>query len=127
MPVRVTGRPRFGPLRFNYSIKGLTSIAFKAGPITWRLWSRTGFRGLSSVDLPGPWSWRAPTGRPNAAQREVLAGRRQRRRALRADLAAAGLIAGAVLGAPTWVLIVLGALAAVTALAWLRHRPTTTA
>jgi hypothetical protein len=124
MPVRVTGRPRLGPLRFNYSAKGLTSVALKLGPITWRLWSRTGFRGLSSVDLPGPWSWRARTARPTAAQRQALAARTQRRRAIRADLAAAGLLAAAVLAAPHWVLIGLGALTAATTLAWLAGRRT---
>lgn len=125
MALRMTARPRIGPIRINTSTRGVSSVTLKLGPISWRLWSRTGYRGLSSVDLPGPWSWRASTRRPNAAQREVAAGRRQRRRALRADLAAAGLIVGAVLGAPIWVLIALGVLAVVTALAWLRHRTTT--
>lgn len=55
----VRGRKRFGPLRFNYTQNGLSSVTAKVGPATWRLWSRrTHDRGLTSVDLPGPASWR---------------------------------------------------------------------
>ncbi|MCK9898613.1 DUF4236 domain-containing protein [Frankia sp. Cpl3] len=38
--------------------QGLSSVSMKAGPFTWRLWSRRQRAGMSSVDLPGHWSWR---------------------------------------------------------------------
>jgi hypothetical protein len=59
MGLRSTFRPRVGPFAVNTD-KALrpTSVTFKLGPLTYRLWSRRSRRGVSSVDLPGPWSWR---------------------------------------------------------------------
>ncbi len=58
MGLRYTNRSKAGPLRFNMGAQGLSSVSMKAGPFTWRLWSRRQRAGMSSVDLPGHWSWR---------------------------------------------------------------------
>lgn len=60
MGLRSTFRPRVGPFAVNTD-KTLqpTSVTFKLGPLTYRLWSRRSRQGVSSVDLPGPWSWRS--------------------------------------------------------------------
>lgn len=115
MPLRVTARPRLGPLRINTSTRGVTSVTLKLGPVSWRLWSRTSRSGLSSVDLPGPLSWRGSTRRLNATERQALHGRRLRRRAVLVDLVAAGLAAAAILGAAGWILAALAVLLIVTA------------
>jgi hypothetical protein len=103
MSFRITARPKVGPFRFNAGTRGLTSVTFTLGPVSWRLWSRTGRTGLSSVDLPGPLSWRAPTRRLTAAEKAARRARTARRRAWLAVLAAAGAVAAAVAGwsAPT--------------------------
>lgn len=70
--VRSTYRPRIGPLTLNTSARtGLSSVSIGTGPLRFKLWDRRGNTGLSSVDLPGPISWR-PTQRnaaPSAAQK----------------------------------------------------------
>lgn len=69
--VRSTYRPRVGPLTLNTSARtGLSSVSVGTGPFRFKLWDRRGNTGLSSVDLPGPISWRPSKGqrRPSAAQ-----------------------------------------------------------
>lgn len=57
--VRSTYRPKIGPLTFNTSAQtGLSSISVGAGPLRAKLWDRRGNTGLSSIDLPGPISYR---------------------------------------------------------------------
>ncbi len=58
MALRYTGRPKIGPFRINMGSHGPSSISLKLGPVTWRVWSRRQRSGMSSVDLPGPFSWR---------------------------------------------------------------------
>lgn len=58
MGFRSTYRPSVGPFRFNTGTHGLTSITVKLGPFSYRLWSRTKKPGVSSIDLPGPVSYR---------------------------------------------------------------------
>lgn len=53
MPVEFRKVQRFGPLRLNFTSKGLSSWSIKIGRWSWN--SRT--RG-HRVDLPGPFSWR---------------------------------------------------------------------
>jgi Protein of unknown function (DUF4236) len=115
MSLRVTARPRIGPLRINTGRSGITSVTLKLGPVSWRLWSRTSRTGLSSVDLPGPLSWRASIRRLNVTEREVARHRRLRRRGIAVDLIAAGLIAATVRGAPDGALIALAVLLGLTA------------
>lgn len=57
---RVTKRSNVGPFVVHYSMKGVSSIGFKMGLLTYRLWSRdpNAKRGMTSVDLPGPISYR---------------------------------------------------------------------
>lgn len=69
MALRYTNRSRFGPLRFNMGTNGLSSVSLKAGPVTMRLWSRRQRSGVSSVDLPGHWSWRPSARRRRHATR----------------------------------------------------------
>lgn len=71
--VRSTYRPRIGPLTLNTSARtGLSSVSVGVGPVRAKLWDRRGHTGVSSVDLPGPISWRpsqkkrAPETRPQA-------------------------------------------------------------
>lgn len=56
--MRYTGSRRIGPVRLHFGTRGLTSASVRVGPVTYRLWSRRGDTGVSSVDLPGPWSYR---------------------------------------------------------------------
>lgn len=61
--LRSTYRPRLGPFVFNTSTRtGLSSVSLDAGPLRYKVWDRRGNKGVSSVDLPGPISYR-PTGR----------------------------------------------------------------
>lgn len=60
MALRYTARPKVGPFRINMGTQGVSSVSLKIGPFTWRVWSRQQQAGLSSVDLPGSWSWRSP-------------------------------------------------------------------
>jgi TRAP-type C4-dicarboxylate transport system permease small subunit len=115
MSFRITARPKAGPFRFNTGTRGLTSVTLKLGPVSWRLWSRTGRTGLSSVDLPGPLSWRAP-----AKPLTEKAARRRRRRALLAGAAVVGLVVAAVAGWPGWTVVAMAALWAVLAVSWVR-------
>lgn len=64
MGLRSTFRPRIGPfaLNFNKSFQ-LASVTMRMFGVTYRLWSRTTKRGVSSVDLPGPVSYRPRTQR----------------------------------------------------------------
>lgn len=67
MPIRNTGRSTVGPFVVNYGKTGTpSSVSAKLGPLTFRLWSRTYEAGVSSIDLPGPFSQR-PT--PTRKQR----------------------------------------------------------
>ncbi|WP_261554168.1 DUF4236 domain-containing protein [Frankia tisae] len=58
MGLRYTRRPRYGPFYVNVSERGVSSVTLKLGRISWRVWSRNRRGGLSSVDLPGPFSYR---------------------------------------------------------------------
>jgi Protein of unknown function (DUF4236) len=62
MGFRSTYRPQVGPFRFNTGMKGLTSVTMRMFGTTFRLWSKKQGRGVASVDLPGPISYR-PKGR----------------------------------------------------------------
>lgn len=63
MGLRYTRRPHYGPFYVNVSENGVSSVTLKLGRISWRVWSRRSRRGLSSVDLPGPFSYRRPARR----------------------------------------------------------------
>jgi hypothetical protein len=58
MGIRYTRRPRYGPFHVNISEHGVQSVTLKVGRISWRVWSRRHRGGLSSIDLPGPFSYR---------------------------------------------------------------------
>lgn len=59
--LRSTYRPRVGPFQINTSAhSGVSSVSVGAGPLRYKVWDRKGATGLSSVDLPGPISWRPP-------------------------------------------------------------------
>ncbi|MCM3925388.1 DUF4236 domain-containing protein [Frankia sp. AiPs1] len=58
MGLRYTRRPRYGPFHVNVSEQGVSSVTLKLGRVSWRVWSRHRRGGLSSVDLPGPFSYR---------------------------------------------------------------------
>lgn len=58
MGIRYTGRRTIGPFVLNGGLGGLSSVSVKVGPVSVRVWSRHHARGVSSVDLPGPWSYR---------------------------------------------------------------------
>lgn len=58
MSLRSTFRPRFGPFTVNTGQRGVTSVSMRLGPFTFRLWDPKGRSGVSSVDLPGPISFR---------------------------------------------------------------------
>lgn len=54
---RSTFRPQFGPVQVNTGMHGVTSVNLRLLGVTFRLWSRDGKQGVSSVDLPGPISY----------------------------------------------------------------------
>lgn len=59
--LRSTFRPTFGPFMVNTGRDMRpTSVTMKVGPTRVRLWSRNKSqrRGVSSIDLPGPISYR---------------------------------------------------------------------
>lgn len=57
--MRSTYRPKVGPFTLNTSTRtGLSSVSVGTGPFRFKLWDRRGHTGLSSVDLPGPISYR---------------------------------------------------------------------
>lgn len=59
--LRSTYRPRVGPFVLNTSTRtGLSSVSLDAGPVRYKVWDRQGNTGVSSVDLPGPISYRPP-------------------------------------------------------------------
>lgn len=59
MGLRNTHKTKIGPLTVNYNKKFMpTSATIRLAGMTYRLWGKTKSRGLASVDLPGPWSWR---------------------------------------------------------------------
>lgn len=59
MSFRSTFRPTLGPFALNTgSDMRPSSLTVKVGPVRLRLWSRSARRGVSSVDLPGPVSYR---------------------------------------------------------------------
>ena len=69
MGLRSTFRPNFGPFAVNTGRDMRpSSVTLKIGPFRYRLWSRRSRRGLSSVDLPGPVSYR-PTESPKLTER----------------------------------------------------------
>lgn len=81
MGLRSTFRPRIGPFRFNTGRRGVTSVSVGEGPFRFRLWGRDRSPGLSSVDLPGPVSWRPNGGhyaRPAQARQQPIPQRPQR-------------------------------------------------
>ncbi|PUB27083.1 uncharacterized protein DUF4236 [Promicromonospora sp. AC04] len=53
MPIRFRKRWGLGPVKFNFTQRGLSSWSFKVGPWSWN--SKT---KKHSVDLPGAFSWR---------------------------------------------------------------------
>lgn len=59
MGLRNTYRKKFGPFTLNFT-KGflISSATIRMAGVTYRLYSRKAERGVASVDLPGPWSWR---------------------------------------------------------------------
>ncbi len=57
-PFRYRRRFRLGPLRINVTGRGVTSIAFVLGPLTYNLTRRR-----STVDRPGGASWQSRRGR----------------------------------------------------------------
>lgn len=59
MSINYRKRVSAGPLKFQFTQNGLSSVSLKVGPITSRLWSRTqSRRSVSSVNLPGGFSYR---------------------------------------------------------------------
>lgn len=62
MPLRSTYRPRVFGVRVNTGRRGVTSVSKRVGPVTFR-WRPGRGVGVSSVDPPGPVSWRARAGR----------------------------------------------------------------
>jgi hypothetical protein len=48
MPLRYRRRVSLGPLRFNFSLRGLSSVSLKAGPFTWNP-----TRDRLTTNLPG--------------------------------------------------------------------------
>jgi len=57
--MRSTYRPRIGPFTLNTSTQtGLSSVSVGTGPLRFKVWDRKGNTGLSSIDLPGPISYR---------------------------------------------------------------------
>lgn len=56
--MRITKRQRVGPLQLNFSMRGLSSVTFVAGPLRYRLWSQDFEPGVSSVNLPSMLSFR---------------------------------------------------------------------
>jgi hypothetical protein len=54
MPFTFRKHPHLGPIRFNFTEHGLSSITIRVGRWSWN--SRT---GRHSVDLPGPVNWRS--------------------------------------------------------------------
>lgn len=59
MGFRSTYRPRIGPFAINTGTQGVNSVTVRLLGVTVRLWDKTGKRGsVSSVDLPGPLSYR---------------------------------------------------------------------
>lgn len=65
MSFRITTRKRLGPVVLNFGTKGVSSVALALGPVRYRVWSRTGSpQGVTSVNLPGPVSYR-PSQRRN--------------------------------------------------------------
>lgn len=72
MPLRNTHRTHLGPLVVNYSADSRpASVSLKFGPTTFALWSRTKKAGLSSVDLPGSYSYRTERKAKRAPERGV--------------------------------------------------------
>lgn len=63
MGIISTWRPSFGPFRVNTGRRlRPTSVTMRLGPVSFRVWSPGVRRGISSIDLPGPFSFR-PSGR----------------------------------------------------------------
>jgi Protein of unknown function (DUF4236) len=123
MPVRARSRARFGPLYLNITDRGITSVTLRLGPASWRLWSRAGRRrGLSSVNLPGPFTWTPPARGRTVAERAAAHRRALRRRAVLAVAAVLGLLTAAAHGADGRVLVALAAVAAVAGVGYLRRR-----
>lgn len=59
MGMRNTFRKKFGPLVINFNrFFQPSSVSLHLFGVTYRLWSQTTTRGVSSVDLPGPYSYR---------------------------------------------------------------------
>lgn len=64
MGLRSTFRPRIGPFALNFDKRfQLASVTMRMFGVTYRIWSATKKRGVSSVDLPGPISYRPRTQR----------------------------------------------------------------
>lgn len=72
--MRSTYRPKVGPFTLNTSTRtGLSSVSVGLGPLRYKVWDRRGRAGLSSVDLPGPISYR-PNQRSAAPTQAKKAG-----------------------------------------------------
>lgn len=68
--MRITKKSYIGPFVVNWSTRGPSSVAYRLGFLTFRLWSASGSaNGLSSVDLPGPLSWRANRSRSRRSRK----------------------------------------------------------
>ena len=77
MGLRNTYKKKFGPFTINFNKKfGPTSFTIHMFGVTYRIWSKRDQSGISSVDLPGPWSYRpgrktkATTARERAAHEQ---------------------------------------------------------
>lgn len=63
-------RRKFGPFYLNSGDHGLNSVSLKLGPASFKVWDKKGRKkGLTSVDLPGGYSYRPDTKPDEAAQR----------------------------------------------------------
>jgi hypothetical protein len=126
MPVRVASRRhRVGPFRVTVGGRGVSTVALALGPVSWRLWSRTNRRrGLSSVNLPGPFTYTPPAARSRltAAERAAARRRARRRRGALAVVAVLGLLTAATGGADGRVLVALASVAVLAGVGYLRRR-----
>lgn len=70
--MRSTYRPTVGPFTFNTSTRtGMSSVSVGTGPLRYKVWDRRGKTGLSSVDLPGPISYRPNHGQKSPRQAQA--------------------------------------------------------
>lgn len=71
MGFRNTYRPKIGPFAFNFDRKfGLSSATVRLFGVTYRLWSKKQERGVASVDIAGPFSYRPKAKRKSPARED---------------------------------------------------------